>query len=102
MLAATAKKTIPRQINWPVRPADQRLRALISGNRRMGNSTSAGVAPGSVSVKTRVILNVPAGVVEEVVMVTAPVAGVKVQLAPLGKFRQVTDMFVADEGSVTG
>jgi hypothetical protein len=43
------------------------------GNRRNGRNTRAVAAPGKVSVKTTMIWKVPAGVVDDVLIVTAPV-----------------------------
>jgi len=67
----------------------------------MGKKINAVAAPGSVSVKTTVISYVPVGVVADVVMLKELVGAEKLQEVPLGKFRQVTDTFVADDGKVT-
>lgn len=71
---AVMTKTNPRHAVSQARPAFHRFRKTLSGRSSIGTITVAEEAPGSVSVKTTVILYVPAGVVAEVAMLTAPLA----------------------------
>jgi hypothetical protein len=95
------KSVRPRHTVSPLRVR----RFLITrrvGNRTTGNSASALAAPGSVSVKTTVTWKVPEGVVDEVVMVTAPAVDEYVHVAPVGRLRHLAVTFVAEDGKVTG
>jgi hypothetical protein len=99
--AAAAISTRPRQVVTQAPRAVSLLLKKKSGSRRIGSRIPAVAAPGRVSVKTTVTWYVPAGVVEEVAIVTALAVEEYVQVAPVGRFRQETETLVADEGKVT-
>jgi hypothetical protein len=92
----------PSQTINPIPVAFHRRRVYANGRSKRGSSISPVAVPGRVSVNTTVIWYVPAGVEEEVMIVTAPFVIVLPQVAPTGRLRQVTEMLLAEEGTVTG
>ena len=71
---AVTSKMVPSKAVKQSGRDDVFLRIQANGSSRMGSSAMDTEAPGSVSVKTTVTVWVPAGVVDWVLIVMAPLA----------------------------
>jgi hypothetical protein len=74
MLAAMTSNRVPSSAEGQSGLDDVFFREQAKGRSRMGNRAMDTAAPGSVSVKTTVTVWVPAGVVDWVLIVIAPLA----------------------------